>query len=265
MFADREVRLGDRSLHGVPRCREAATIPSAPAICRYDRTRSISRGRSVAAEPSTDLRASSITNGSELRRCPRESARHGAPHPRDGAHRSRIRRCRSTTTGPSGEKLSLVRACGQKRERNPLRICRGSSSFRAARAFARPAPARRTPDGLKRALDDYQVLLLDSRGKDAAAASCCRRRSRARGDARGPGRLPDALPRRQHRPRRRVDPPAARRRTRAVERARAELRRILRGAPTCRASGRTARGVHHRAVCRRSSGSADDYYRADLS
>ena len=65
----------------------------------------------------------------------------------------------------------------------------------------------------------------------------------------GPGRLPDPLPRRQHRAGRRADQARADRR--AVERARAELRRhVRRHLPVVRAARRQG-GVHHRRRCPR--------------
>jgi hypothetical protein len=65
----------------------------------------------------------------------------------------------------------------------------------------------------------------------------------------GSGRVPGAVPRRQHRPGRRTDPGRGHRRC-AVERAGAELRRILRGHLPVAGPGGDSRGVHYRWAAR---------------
>ena len=109
-----------------------------------------------------------------------------------------------------------------------------------------PGPRPLTNSGwVKRALEDYHVLLLDSRGNGGSSVVLPQTLAR-RGDALRAGAVPEAFSRRQHRARCRIDPAAAGRRRRAVERPRPELRRLLRRALPVLLSAGTARGVHHR-------------------
>ena len=117
-------------------------------------------------------------------------------------------------------------------------------------AAARPA-TRARPAGWTARCSDFRVLMLDQRGTGRStpgrrAAGSDRRASR-------PTYLThfraDAIVRDAE-----LDPPGARRR--ALERARAELRRVLRHAPTCRSPPRACARRSSPAGCRR-SGRAD--------
>ena len=110
---------------------------------------------------------------------------------------------------------------------------------------------------MKRAVEEYRVLLLDQRGTGRSTPVG----ATIPGDTpAGPGRLPRPLPGRQHRPRLRGDPRRAR--LAAVDDARPELRRVHDAhLPLVRARG-PARRRCSPAACRRSAGPSDDIYGA---
>ncbi len=144
---------------------------------------------------------------------------------------------------PSGESLSIfaraVRNSEQSAASRPwLVFLQGGPGF--------PGPRPLNNIGwLKRALDDYHVLLLDSRGNGRSSV-VLPQTLRPTWQCAGASRLSDAFPRRQHRAGCRIDPSPLGWRRRAVERARPELRRVLRGALPVRPSARLARSLHHR-------------------
>ena len=162
-----------------------------------------------------------------------------------GMDADRLRIHRAARPRPAvGRDAVDIRARGQeqrtrRRERGP-----GSSSCRAGPDF--PGRDRSTKSGwLKRALDDYHVLLLDSRGNGRSSVVLPQTLAR-RGDARAQADYlmhfrADSIVRDAELIRR-----AAGRRRRAVERARPKLRRVLRRALPVAPSARPARGLHHR-------------------
>ena len=147
--------------------------------------------------------------------------------------------CRSTTPVPTARRSTVfAREVADPDGAGPAvpGVPPGRPRPRGAAADAAPA----SPGWLDRALADYRVLMLDQRGTGArrpsARCPACSAEEQAEYLTPLPGRL--------HRPRRRGDPPRARRR--ALERPRPVLRRILRAdLPLERARG-PARGVHHR-------------------
>ena len=110
--------------------------------------------------------------------------------------------------------------------------------------------------------DDYRVLLLDQRG--TGRSTPVNRRTLA---GLGPPQAQAEYLRTSGPTRSCADAELIRRRAhrrRAVERARAELRRILHGDLPVAGAGGAARGVHHRRAARPGA-SADEVYRRDLS
>ena len=104
---------------------------------------------------------------------------------------------------PGGEKLSVfaraVRHGEHATETRPwLVFLQGGPGY--------PGPRPTTYSGwLKRALDDYHVLLLDSRGNGRSSVVLAQTLDTAR-RRQGAGRVPEAFSRRQHRARLRTDP-----------------------------------------------------------
>ncbi len=176
-------------------------------------------------------------------------ARHRPP-PRHGLDRLRVHR--PARPRPAVRRATVdfcARGAKQRRRRRRPAVAR----LPAGRArISRSRDRSRNTGWLKRALDDYHVLLLDSRGNGRSSVVLPQTLAR-RGNARAQADYlmhfrADSIVRDAELIRR-----AARRRERAVERARAELRRVLRGALPVRPSAGPARSLHHRWACRRSA------------
>ena len=145
---------------------------------------------------------------------------------------------------PSGETLSIFARAVRKQRSSRRRRGPGSSSCRED-PDSRDRDRSTKSGWLKRALDDYHVLLLDSRGNGRSSVVLPQTLAR-RGDARAQADYlmhfrADSIVRDAELIRRQLVGEE-----RAVERARPELRRILRGALSVGASARPARSLHHR-------------------
>ena len=158
---------------------------------------------------------------------------------RNGRHRAHVRR----SARPRATRPASASRCSRASSPTPTAATgRSSSSSRAgpdSRRRARRAGLN-SPGWLERALTEFRVLMLDQRGTGRSTPV-----GTLPGLDRGAaGRLPRALPSRLDRARRRVDPARARRR--ALERARPELRRLLRDHLSLARPEGLREALHHR-------------------
>ena len=179
------------------------------------------------------------------RRLPARQSAHAAqdPGPRHGGARvrgpARPRR-------PGREQITVFArevADPDGLDRPFLVFLQGGPGFEASRPTRHPS----SPGWLDRALEEFRVL----HARPARHGPVDAGRHARRADAARAGRPPRPLPRRRDRPRRRAHPRRARRR--ALERARPELRRVLRDHATCRSRPTGCARRSSPAGCRRSA------------